>query len=282
MCTCVAAPLLSPHPSAGLGCDFTGWGGPCLPGDASPQTSGNLDPLGEAQLRLLASRGTTAWVVQVPLSRRGGSCLQDPWGSSSTQLSAPAAGHPSVRGQSLRTESLHDVETPTWTTESRCAGIETPYPPGKGVITSFPLQSQRSPPPYITPSDRGPGGRVAWTRCPMGGKLGCQQGEPAARPWRPRLPHSSAGVAVYSALAGWGGRHPQIRDAPVCMRVWIWKEPVTRACGQAHTAQDLGASPGAGQLVAPRTAESPRLCCLQVGKTALHAGAQGRPGSQPV
>ena len=116
----------------------------------------------------------------------------------------------------------------------------------------------------------------------MGGKLGCQQGEPAARPWRPRLPHSSAGVAVYSALAGRGGRHPQIRDAPVCMRVWIWKEPVTRACGQAHTAQDLGASPGAGQLVAPRTAESPRLCCLQVGKTALHAGAQGRPGSQPV
>ena len=160
MCTCVAAPLLSPHPSAGLGCDFTGWGGPCLPGDASPQTSGNLDPLGEAQLRLLASRGTTAWVVQVPLSRRGGSCLQDPWGSSSTQLSAPAAGHPSVRGQSLRTESLHDVETPTWTTESRCAGIETPYPPGKGVITSFPLQSQRSHPPTSHPLTGGLG--VVW------------------------------------------------------------------------------------------------------------------------
>lgn len=135
-------------------------------------------------------------------------------------------------------------------------------PTPQGVITSFPLQSQRSPPLYITPSDRGPGGRVAWTRSPMGGKLGCQEGEPAS--W-PHLPHSSAGVAVYSVLAGRGGRHTQIRDTPVCVRVWKWKEPVTRACSQAHTAQDLGASPGAGQQVAPRTAESPRPCGRQVG-----------------
>ena len=70
-----------------------------------------------------------------------------PRGSSSTQLSAPAARHPSVRRQSLRTEGPHDVETSTMTTESRHVGMETPYPPGKGVITSFPLQSQLPPSP---------------------------------------------------------------------------------------------------------------------------------------
>lgn len=58
--------LLSPHPSAGLDCDFTGWGGTFLPGDASPWASGNPGPLREAQVRLPASRQTKAWGVQVP------------------------------------------------------------------------------------------------------------------------------------------------------------------------------------------------------------------------
>lgn len=71
---------------------------------------------------------------------------------------------------------------------------------------------------------------MAWTRPPVGGKLECQQGEPAARPWRPRLPHSSAGTTVYSVPAGRGWGTPSDQERPSLCEGVKWKELVTRAC----------------------------------------------------
>ena len=67
---------------------------------------------------------------------------------------------------------------------------------------------------------------MAWTRPPVGGKLECQQGEPAAWP----LPHSSAGMAVYSVPAGRGRGTPSDQERPSLCEGVTWKELVTRAC----------------------------------------------------